>query len=229
MSDHPLQGLVKKQHVTKSELDAIKQLSTICEDYEQLHMRIGWSMLQHRPATSVLDFLYYLDGMLVGYLALDNWGIDEKEAVGMVHPDYRRRGIFRSLLAAASAENKPLGMERLVLVCEHSSSSGLAFVKATGASYDFSEHEMVLADFQQRLAFDDRLSFRQATLQDVDQLVTILVDSFNDPEERVRHRVTRSLQDPQRRYYIATFGETDLSCGEPVGCLRLDMWDDSGW
>jgi|SRR5579883_138304 len=220
-------GLIQKQNLTPAELDAIKQLVDTCERFEQLHMRLSWEMVQNRPATQVLDYLYYDHGNLVGYLALDNWGMAEKELVGMVHPDYRCRGIFRTLLDAARVESLQLGVVRLILVCERISQSGQAFVKAVGASYDFAEHEMVLREFQPRPDFDERLVFRLAGEQDLDMIVTVLAGSFGDSEVSVRHRVTRLLQDPTRSYYLATLGGGSVGCGEPVGCLRLDTWDDT--
>lgn len=225
MPINQLQGLVARQRLTITELHAIKDLVTLCDAADQLHARIDWGMLTARPGITVLDFLYYTEAKLVGYLALDSWGIDERELMGVVHPAYRRRGIFRTLLRAAAVESKQLGVEHLVLVCEHASTAGQAFVTAIGATYDFSEHEMVLDQLQERRVCDARLHFRQATLEDSETLVTILVDSFGDAEAATRHRVLRSLQDPTRRFFLATFAASATAPAEPVGCLRLDSWD----
>ncbi|HLZ56162.1 MAG TPA: GNAT family N-acetyltransferase [Ktedonosporobacter sp.] len=219
------QGLVARQTLSAEELTAIKQLTAICEDYERLYMRLSWGMLQTRSGKQAEDFLYYVDNQLVGYLAMDGHGTETRELVGMVHPDHRREGIFRTLLTAAQTECQRHGVQRLVLICEHSSRSGKAFVEAIKANYDTSEHEMILEHFRERAAFDDRLVLRPADDSDVEGLVTI-VQSDGLSEEEARRWVKRVLSEPISQTYIATFGVEGVSCGEPIGTLRVDNWDE---
>ena len=80
------QGLVKKQILTEAEATSIEQLITTCNNYEGLHMRIDAGALHQRPGGEANDFLYYEDGMLVGYLFVEGWGSRDRELVGMVHP-----------------------------------------------------------------------------------------------------------------------------------------------
>src|SRR6476661_1467927 len=98
------QGLVQKQTLTIDEINAIRELAWRCEQAEQLHMRIDWSMLSNRSGNATNDFLYYENDRLVGYLALDDNGGAENEIMGMVHPEYRRHRIFSLLISAAFAE-----------------------------------------------------------------------------------------------------------------------------
>src|SRR5581483_1956963 len=221
MSQAQKQSFITKQILTKEELTAIKELTDICNRHENLHMRISWDMLQSRPGVEINDFLFYTDNQLVGYLYIDSWGIEEKELTGMVHPDYRRRGIFRQLFNASKEECESRGAERLLLICERSSSSGQAWIKSLDAEHDFSEHEMVLENFQESMVFDDRLIFRPADSGDLDLLVTIRVGSFGDTTEDVRPNIEKHLQDPSQHYYVATLGGADIGCKEPVGSLRL--------
>src|SRR6266581_9802995 len=125
MPDTHTQGLVKKQTLTEAEATAIQQLTTICNNYEQLHMRLD--VLRKPPGNETNDFLYYEDGKLLGYLTIASWGTKEREMTGMVHPDYRRRGIFSALLTAAKEECRQRDVQKLILVCDHTSQSGLAF------------------------------------------------------------------------------------------------------
>jgi ribosomal protein S18 acetylase RimI-like enzyme len=159
-------------------------------------------MLQTRPGDFPLDFLYYDDGQIVGYVALDDRGVEAKELFGMVHPAYRRRGIFRSLFHAAKDACRLLGVRRQVLVCEHSSTSGRAFVKSVRASYNFSEHEMVLTDFSPHYQFDDRLSVRVADASDIEALAFVQAAAFGDPEAVVYQRIETFIRKSQYRYYL---------------------------
>ena len=217
MYDHK-QGLVKKQALTETEVAELQQLTTLCNSYENLHMRISWEMLPLCLDNQVNNFLYYDDGKLVGYLALDGWGVKERELVSMVHPDYRRKGIGSTLFAAVKDESIQRGLERLVLICEPVSISGMAFVASLGAQYDFSEHEMWLEHFQERENSDDRLCLRTADANDFDAIFAVQAASFghSDAEMAVRRMVEEFLQNANRTFYLATLDD------EPVGCLRLD-------
>jgi len=213
------QGLVKKQTLAEAEAIAIEQLISICNTHEGLYMRLSPDMLRKRLGHETNDFLYYEDGKLVGYLAVESWGTKEREATGMVHPDYRGRGIFSALLAAAKEECQHRGVQKLILVCEHASHSGQAFVRATGAHHEFSEHEMVLGTFRERRIFHEGLHMRQANIGDLDTIVSILAaDSGN--VESVTSWVKECLEEPTRRFYLATLRE------KPVGCIRLDDMSD---
>jgi len=227
MSDNPRQGLIKKQILTESEVTEIERLACICNSHENLQMRIGWIRLRPQQREETNNFLFYEDGILTGYLVLDDHGTAARELTGMVHPEHRRKGIFTALLAAAKEECRLRGVRKLILICEDSSRSGRAFVTATGAHYDSSEYRMVLETFREKEIFDDRLFFRQANESDLEALVTILVDGFDDTVEEVKSSITDSFE--ECHFYLAIFGEASLGCNEPVGCLKLyEMQDEVG-
>jgi N-acetylglutamate synthase-like GNAT family acetyltransferase len=180
MPEAHTQGLIKKQILTEAEIIAIEQLIHACNNYEGLYMRLGLDALRKRPGNETNDFLYYENDNLAGYLSAESWGTKEREATGMVHPDYRRKGIFSALLTAAKEEYRQQGVQKLILVCEHASQSGQAFVHATGAQHEYSEHEMVLGTFREKRIFHDGLQMRQASMSDLDTIVSILAtDSGN--------------------------------------------------
>ena len=213
------QGLVKKQTLTEAEATAIEQLISICNCYEGLHMRLDVGALRQRPGNETNDFLYYEDGVLVGYLFVEGWGSRDRELAGMVHTDYRRRGIFSSLLNAAKEECQQRDVQKLIIVCEHFSQSGLAFVNALGAHHEYSEHEMVLGIFQERRNIYKALHIRQANSSDLDAIVSVLAtDSGN--VESVNRWVAKLFEEPTSRFYLATLDQ------KPLGCLRLDFMSD---
>jgi ribosomal protein S18 acetylase RimI-like enzyme len=209
-------GLVTRQTLSDVELAAIDQLIAICNAYEGLRMRLSTQWLKKRPGDQTNDFLYYEDARLVGYLNVDSHGVLEKEVTGMVHPDYRRRSIFSALFAAASEECDRRAVHKLILVCEDVSHSGLAFVKASGAHLDASEHEMVLGTFHERPLANSRLSVRKADAADLEAIALIHATSFGDDLQRSRYYTEQCLRRPWCAFYL---GMVD---NEPVGCLRLD-------
>lgn len=220
MTIHP-QGLVKKQALSREEIAQVEQLAQVCNEYEHLDMRTDWLDIRPEFFGNMHDYLYYEGDKLVGYLFLKRNGTSQKEVTVMVHPEQRRRGIATHLLRAAIDECKLQQVRRLILVCEDGSQSGRAFLATTRAIHDFSEYKMVLGEFHESYSFDDRLAFQEADMSDLDALVTIIADGWQRGADEVREAVAFNLREPTCRVYIARFGGDELSCGEPVGTLRI--------
>lgn len=213
-----MQDIAKKTSLTPSEISAIEQLIVICNTHDKLHMRIEPTMLRERPGNMANDFLYYEDGQLVGYLSADSWGRKDKEITGMVHPDYRRRGIGRALFEAAKEEYQRNGVQMLIFVCEHSSQSGRAFLETTDAEHAYSEHYMELGNFKERGQVKEGLEMRLATESDIPAITTILATDTGNVEE-VKAWVTDAMKDPHQHTYFATLHD------KPLGCARLDFME----
>ena len=109
MSQLQRQGLIKKSTLTEMEIAEIKQLTDLCNTYEGLYMRLSFTMLHERSGRANNDFLYYEQNMLVGYLALDDWGMDEKEVVAMVRPEFQAQ---RNLYSSAGCGPRGVSAER---------------------------------------------------------------------------------------------------------------------
>jgi ribosomal protein S18 acetylase RimI-like enzyme len=219
-SNERKQGLVTKSTLTLNELAAISRLIDVCNTHDGLRMRIGMEMLRERSGDESNDFLYYVDGQLVGYLEADSYGRQEKELAGMVHPDFRRQGIFTALFTAAREEFHRRGIEKLILICERKSESGQAFLATTDAELAYSEHEMWLGAFHERGRRTPGLSMRRADAQDIDTIVSFLAtDSGN--VEGVKSWVTELMGKPDAFwFYLATLNN------QPLGTVRLDFMED---
>lgn len=204
-------GLIARQTLSAAELEAVGALAAICNRHDQLNLKINWDLLETRDGAETRDLLYYRQGELVGYLAIDGFG-QEVELTGMVHPAVRRRGIFRALLAAARQDYRRRGVSQALLVCERASVSGQAFVQASGARYRFSEYHLELNLHQSApLLPADALGLREAGVTDRDLLTQLQMDCFADSEEQARGYVLRDLAEEQSRTYIASLG------AEPLG------------
>ncbi len=213
-------GLVAKQTLTPAEIAAISRLIDACNTHDGLRMRIGLEMLRERCGDETNDFLYYADGQLAGYLEADSYGRNEKELTGIVHPDFRRQGIFAALFTAAKEELYQRGAQKLIFICEHKSESGRAFLATTGAELAYAEHEMWLGTFHERGRRTEGLSMRRAGVEDIDTIVSFLAtDSGN--VEGVKAWVTELMGKPaQCWFFLATLN------GQPLGTVRLDFMDD---
>ena len=222
MVESKRKGLLVKHTLTAHELAEIEELAAFCNAHEHLLMRLDYNVLE-LPLLPTDDlFLFYLEDRLVGCLLLDRYRSDVKEVTAMVHPAFRRQGVFSHLLAAARQECLSRGIRRLLFTCELTAESGQACMRAIGAGREFAEHRMLLEDFRPRLQFDDHLLFREAVLDDQDALAVIVADDMGSSKERAREYVRHAWSRPRRRFYIATYGDDQVGCAEPVGALRVE-------
>ncbi|ARU60715.1 hypothetical protein CBW65_06155 [Tumebacillus avium] len=199
---------------TPEETADVARLEQLCNDAENMNLRIGTEYFSDRPGDKPFDFLYYEDGHLLGYLCWFTLDGKEAEIMGMVHPDHRRRGIFTKLLQAADQEMRLHGIESLLYVVNAKSRSGEAFAEHLGAAYRNAEYSMTLRDFQPPTTRHDALHLRTATSADFEFMVACSSQAFGDPEDWTRDLLTRTAG-PKRTAYIA---ERD---GTPIAMIRV--------
>jgi len=220
MSEDTRNGLVAKQTLTPDEIVEISRLIDICNAHDRLRMRIGMEMLRERRGDETNDFLYYADGQLVGYLEADSYGRKDKELAGMVHPDYRRQGIFTTLFTTAKEEFERRGVQKLIFICEHISESGRAFLATTGADYAYAEHEMWLGTFHERGRRSEGLLMRRADAGDINTIVSLLATDSGNVED-VKAWVTELMGKPGQYWlFLATLNDQTL------GTVRLDFMEE---
>src|SRR4051812_19034036 len=163
MTVSPKQGVYKKWTLTDAELAEIKQLAQICQERQPLDLRLTWDALALRTGDKASELLYYRDDILTGFFSMDGLGFQEAEGTGIVHPNYRRQGMFRALVSAALEECRQNKTESLILLFDHRSDAAAAFATALGAQHDFSEHSMRLDHPASLPQIAQRLDFRKAT------------------------------------------------------------------
>ncbi|HET9221856.1 MAG TPA: GNAT family N-acetyltransferase [Roseiflexaceae bacterium] len=209
--------LIKKRRLTAQEIAEIEQLAQICDAHDHATMRVNWGSLASRSGNDVSDFLYYQEGRLIGTLSLYVFGGSEAETSGMVHPDERRKGIFRTLVDAAVDELRRRAIPKLIFFCDHWSRSGIAALEAIGAQYGYSEYKMELGESHMPASFDERLRVGRAGPQDADDVGRIIALSFGMDDTELRERVRKNIESESDRYIIARLD------GAPIGALNLQI------
>lgn len=158
---------------------------------------------------------------LVGFCTLDS-GRD-MELCGAVHPDHRRRGVGRALLAAALAESRRRGRERALVICEDASLAGVALLSAAGATRAFAEHRMELAARCHAPESDHGLTVQRADPADAVDVARVIAHAMNDDELHVRRDVDAAIAGPAERVYLAREG------GHAVAALRVVFGSDRAY
>lgn len=164
-----------KKQIDKKDYIKINELKKICNEKEDIFLKLELeyklSMRQDKEESFEYtnEFFYYFGDILIGYLGIFTFGGEKAELTGMVHPGYRRKGIFNKLFNLAIEECKRRNYKKILLVCDNRSSSGLAFIKATGAVYAFSEYEMRMDN---KCVFQEEKSIilRKASNSDADEI-----------------------------------------------------------
>lgn len=118
----------------------ILHLQHIVEQHDHLSLKLNWDMLEARDDNEN-SFYHLHEGQLVGFLALYPFG-DKVEVCGMVHPDYRRQGIFTRLIKESITMNLERQYKEILLNTPAKSSSGVAFLQQVPCKLDFTEYQM---------------------------------------------------------------------------------------
>ncbi|WP_195266259.1 GNAT family N-acetyltransferase [Clostridium sp. 1001275B_160808_H3] len=143
------QYIVLKKYINDKENKKIKELEDICINEDKVNLKLE---LEYRTqinkdykkeSNDINEFLYYINDKLVGYLGISCFGGNIAEINGIVHPDFRRRGIFTKLTDMAIEECKRREFDKILLLSDDKSNSAMRFIKNINkSSYSFSECRM---------------------------------------------------------------------------------------
>ncbi|GAA0180933.1 GNAT family N-acetyltransferase [Clostridium sediminicola] len=145
------QTICLKQYISEKEYKEINQLDELCcsQDKTNLKLELDYKLNMRRNSEiglkDINEFLYYVEDILVGYLGISSYGGSNiGEINGMVHPDFRRKGLFKKLFKLAIDECKKRSFDKLLLLTDGKSNSGVEFINTVHGKYDFSEYRMKL-------------------------------------------------------------------------------------
>ncbi|KIL39728.1 hypothetical protein SD70_18235 [Gordoniibacillus kamchatkensis] len=214
-----------RQGLSRHELDAIRGLAEICERHDGIKLKLNWSMLESRPAGETNDLLVYERGRLVGFCGIYAFLSTEAELSGMVHPDYRRRGVFTQLAAKAAQLCRERGMQRLIYICPRNSEAGQSFLQRQNLPYRDSEYAMELSNASavplSAASLPSGVTLRQGGKDDLNQLAELNRVGFGMSQEEATSLAAATLT-PLEIPYLA---ERD---GQAVGKLNVLFNDSAG-
>ncbi len=222
MVDSPRQGMYPSQGLSSRELQEISGLTDLCRIYDNFDLKLNKDTLESRPADKTSDFLYYENDRLVGFLPIFNYNPAEAEISGMVHPDFRRRGIFTQLYQAAMKEIRRRGVPLVLLIAEHWSVSGQAFCAKQQATYHHSEYKMLLGEPRFPELKGEPLEIRTAHEGEEQLLALITARGFGLPEEIANWF---HFPPPENRFYYLGFlrgiavGKVDIYYGKDAALI----------
>ncbi|MDN3016096.1 GNAT family N-acetyltransferase [Paenibacillus sp. BSR1-1] len=207
--------------LTKEQLLEIKALLEICEKDGGFQLKLNFDMLENRTENRKEDFFHYENGMLVGFLGSYGFG-NKVELCGMVHPDYRRKGIFSSLLEMGLAEAKKHNATTILLNAPSGSESAKEFLNTIPCTYSFSEYQMKWQKTE--LSEDSKVSLRPSVSEadwEAEIQLEVLCFGFSEKEAREFNQTIR-VNSGEENLIIEADGKT-------AGKMRVSESDGEAW
>lgn len=165
-----------KGFIDQNDYMKIKDLENLCKGHDNtaLKLEIDYKLSnikQNEAAIVDINEFMYLNGdELIGYLGICDFGGDEIEVNGMVHPAYRRMGVFKKLFSLAKDEWQKRKSCSMLLLSDHDSMPGIEFIKSVCDGYAHSEYEMVLNNDKFQGNKYDRLKLRRVSKDDASEI-----------------------------------------------------------
>ncbi|WP_375103154.1 GNAT family N-acetyltransferase [Paenibacillus sp. RS8] len=198
---------------SREQIATIESLEEICKQFEKINLRVGIEHLVKDHGDHA--YLCHHNERLIGFLSWYTSDGTEANINGMVHPDYRRQGVFRSLLGRAKQDMSLQGIHSLRYRVVSGSSSGEGFVLHMGASHDSSEYSMSYLNLTNKNERLDSIILRPEEDKDFDFVTTCFSAAFNETMEWTHEYLTHT-REPSRVTYVALRENT------PVGLIRTN-------
>ncbi|OAB32476.1 hypothetical protein PMSD_15925 [Paenibacillus macquariensis subsp. defensor] len=167
--------------------------------------------------------------MLTGFLGVYKFG-SKFEICGMVHPDYRRHGIFTSLFQTAIQDTVVIGNSSLLLNLPANSVSGERFLHTIPCQYECSEYQMrwIATSVREVASLHENtlvteVSLRIATPDDIEDLIRLDKDGFGMSDEDVLEMRKTLTEDGLEYMYVVE------SNGATMGKINIVSIDSQTW
>lgn len=197
--------------LTRKQLADIQQLQLICEEFEPIELKLNWDMLKTRNDYLKQDFFHYENGMLVGFIGLYGFG-QTVEVCGMVHPHFRRKGIFTRLYQEALTTIEKKEYKKILFNAPSQSETAKGFLQTIPCVYSFSEHQMKWKE--KELTFFKDVKLKLATPTDLEMEVQLDIQCFGVEESDAKEFYEKQRYEYDQHYMI----EVD---DKAVGKLRV--------
>lgn len=164
--------IILKEKLTDNEYTDIDNLQKLCLEFDktilklEIDYKLSRSKEEGRSLNNINEFMYYDSDKLIGYIGICEFGRGVMEVNGMVHPEYRRRGIFTKLFSLVKDEWSKREAQTMLLLSDNNSISGLEFIRVTGSIHHHSEYEMFLKDNEYLVQAVNNVVLRKATNHD---------------------------------------------------------------
>lgn len=203
----------------------VEALQRLVEQHDGIALKLNWDTLHARKEDSAADLVEFREGQLIAFLGLYPFG-STLEVCGMVHPDYRRQGIFTSLLRRGLNSATVVSYSTILLNAPGNSEPGKQFLTSYPCRFDFSEYQMKYA--QEAVSADSSPSAAQVTLRHAEEADRPLLSRLDQEGFGLTAEDTRQFYETLTGDEIRQ-NELIVHEGEAVGKIRVSRRDKEAW
>lgn len=218
-------------HMTAEEHSKIYALQMQCQEIDSISLKLeldyklnSSSLVVSRELMKDINEMMFFDGdILIGYLGISDFsnGAAPFEISGMVHPSFRRLGVFSTLFNFVEVECKRRGKKEILVLCDRNSGSGQEVLRRLGGVYKNSEFEMhcVITAEREIRETQKEIFLRKATNADAEELVRQNKLYFDLQEEAEGRLLPEEEEKRGMTTYLAYKGENIIGKIN-VQCIR---------
>jgi N-acetylglutamate synthase-like GNAT family acetyltransferase len=192
------------------------ELISVCKNIDGTESKIYWDILNTQRSISG-NFFYYNNKKLIGYLSFFLFEENAAHISALVHPDYRRQGVFLRLLHAASIEMQKIFIKKIIFPIPKQNEMAKSAVKFLSGNFLYDEYQMVREGVNleednllennkllenNNLSCQRALSWHLATLKDLELIAEIDSICFNSDYALVLKRFEDTIIDANRQIWL---------------------------
>lgn len=175
------QKIILKKYLDENDIKLIRNLEDICLKEDNINLkleleyRIEIKKDYNKSLNDVNEILYYLNDELIGYAGISAFSRNIAEINGMVHPSFRRKGIFTKIIEIALDECRKRNFKEILLLGDDKSASAMKFIEKTKAIYSFSECRMTCLEWEVKEINNESIVVKATNknAEDIDRLNTL--------------------------------------------------------
>ncbi len=176
-----------KYNIDYSDYKDVKDLEKLCNEKDNTSLKLEMDYKlnnsennNEKDLNTINEFMYYVNDYLIGYIGICQFSRGVLEVNGMVHPEYRRKNIFKRLFSLVKDEFNRRESKGMLLLSDNKSHEGLCFIKSITDKYDHSEYEMHLMDERQFIPSGINIVLRTALNEDKGEIARQNTIYFGD-------------------------------------------------
>lgn len=188
-------------HLTPELNFEVKAFITQCEVFDQVSSCVQQDSDLNYYKEMPCWLIKKVDDQIVALCSIFAVNTFEAELSTVVAPEYRHRGIGKSLVNAAKHIAKEYGYKQILYVCDDNSVSGRAFIDTFIARHHHTEYTLKY-EKRENHPRATRLLVTKAYERDLDSIIQINVNAFEDDYEVAAQFITSTFASPTRTAYV---------------------------